>query len=37
MAMAKVYVRLIKAGRRTIDEVPDNLREIVEELLAGEE
>lgn len=39
--MVKVYVNLIKAGRRTLDDVPEQLREAVraalEELEAAEE
>ena len=31
--IARSYARLIKAGRKTIDEVPEELREAVEELL----
>lgn len=31
--MIEVYVRLIKAGRRTIDSVPQKLRAAVEEAL----
>ncbi len=36
-SMAKVYADLIRKGRKTIDEVPPNLRAEVEEILAGEE
>lgn len=35
--MAKVYYLLIKAGRRTIEQVPENLREEVQALLDAEE
>lgn len=31
--MAKIYANLIKAGRKTIDDVPDKLRAEVERLL----
>ena len=31
--IAKSYARLIKAGRKTIEDVPESLREAVEELL----
>lgn len=34
--MAKIYVRKIKAGQMTIDEVPERWREEVEKLLEGE-
>ena len=34
--MAKIYVRMIKAGRMTIDEVPERWRAEVEALLAAE-
>lgn len=33
--MAKVYADLIKKGIKTIDDVPEELREEVEELLNG--
>lgn len=33
--IAKSYARLIKAGRRTIDDVPEELRDIVNELLGA--
>lgn len=32
-AQARTWARLIKAGRRTIDDVPEELREQVLELL----
>lgn len=32
--MAKIYYNLIKKGIKTIDDVPANLREAVEKLLA---
>lgn len=32
-AQARTWARLIRAGRRTIDDVPENLREQVKELL----
>lgn len=31
--MAKIYAELIKKGLKTIDDVPEQLREAVEELL----
>lgn len=31
--MAKIYANLIKKGLKTIDDVPENLREAVEALL----
>ena len=31
--MAKIYASLIKKGRKTLDDVPDNLRAEVEALL----
>ena len=34
--MAKIYVRKIKAGQMTIDDVPERWREEVEKLLEGE-
>ena len=33
--MAKVYAALIKKGRKTIDDVPENLRDEVRALLEG--
>lgn len=33
----KVYIALVKSGRRTIDEVPKNIREDVQKLLESEE
>ena len=35
--MAKIYVRMIKAGRMAIDDVPERWRTEVEALLAAEE
>ena len=35
--MATVYLKLIKAGSRTIEQVPENLRQDVQELLDQEE
>lgn len=32
--MAKIYANLIKKGLKTIEDVPENLREAVEALLA---
>ena len=34
--MVELYVKLIKAGRRTIDQVPDQLREEVRKALENE-
>lgn len=34
--MVKVYAELIKKGLKTIDEVPEKLRTLVQELLDGE-
>lgn len=34
--MAKIYANLIKKGLRTIEDVPENLREAVEKLLEEE-
>lgn len=34
--MAKIYVRMIKAGRMTINQVPERWRAEVEALLAAE-
>jgi hypothetical protein len=31
--MAKIYAELIKKGLKTLDDVPENLREEVEKLL----
>ncbi|MDR7318930.1 CD1375 family protein [Brevibacillus nitrificans] len=31
--MASIYYNLVKAGRRTIDSVPENLREEVQAML----
>lgn len=36
-SIAKVYASLILKGRKTIDEVPDSIKEEVEELVAEEE
>ncbi len=35
--MAKIYYRQIKAGKRTIEEVPERWREQVQALLDAEE
>lgn len=35
--MAKIYYRQIKAGKRTIEEVPERWREQVQSLLDAEE
>jgi len=34
--MPKIYADLIRKGLKTIDDVPESLREAVEKLLAGE-
>ena len=34
--MAKVYAMLIQKGKKTIEDVPENLRDEVEAILAGE-
>lgn len=34
--MAEVYYRLIKAGRKTLEEVPENIRADVKALLDAE-
>ena len=34
--MAKVYVALIRKGLKTLDEVPDQIREEVSKLLEGQ-
>lgn len=34
--MAKVYANLIRAGRKTIDDVPAKLRAEVEKILSGD-
>ena len=31
--MAKIYAELIKKGKKTLDDVPENLREKVKKLL----
>lgn len=35
-AIAKIYADLVKAGRRTIEEVPQIVRSLVEQLLETE-
>lgn len=35
--MAKIYYRQVKAGKRTIDEVPERWREQVQALIDAEE
>ena len=35
--MAKIYASLIKKGEKTIDDVPERLREQVQEILKQEE
>lgn len=35
--MAKVYADLIRKGLKTIDDVPENLREEVQRILDGDE
>lgn len=34
--MAKIYLMLVKAGKRTIDEVPEYWREKVREMLGAD-
>lgn len=34
--MAKLYYSMIRQGRKTINDVPENLRASVEALLSGE-
>ncbi len=34
--MVQIYVQLIKKGLKTIDEVPEKLREQVKELVEGD-
>ena len=35
--MAKVYADLIRKGKKTIDDVPEHLREEVQRILDGEQ
>lgn len=35
--MAKIYANLIKKGLKTIDDVPDNIKAQVQQLLGGAE
>lgn len=35
--MAKIYANLIRKGLKTIDEVPEKIREAVRALLEGDE
>ena len=35
--MAKIYAELIKKGLKTIDDVPDHLKEDVQALLGGDD
>lgn len=35
--MAKVYAELIRKGLKTIDDVPDNLKEEVRRILEGDD
>jgi hypothetical protein len=35
--MAKIYANLIRAGRKTIDDVPAKLRAEVEKILNGDD
>lgn len=32
-AIAKIYADLVRAGRRTIDEVPETVRDMVKDML----
>lgn len=34
--MVKIYVELIRKGKRTIDQVPEKIREAVKKALQGE-
>ena len=34
--MAKIYANLIRKGLKTLDDVPENLREAVQAILDGE-
>ena len=34
--MAKIYAELIKKGKKTIDDVPENLKTAVQAILDGE-
>lgn len=35
--IAKIYADLIKKNKKTIDDVPENLKREVQELIAGDE
>lgn len=35
--MAKIYAELIRKGLKTIDDVPDNLKEDVQSILGGDD
>ena len=35
--MAKIYAELIKKGLKTLEEVPEKIRAVVEKLLVSEE
>ena len=35
-AIAKIYADLVRAGRRTIEEVPEQIRDLVEQMLNAE-
>lgn len=35
-AIAKIYAELVRAGRRTIEEVPETVRSLVKEMLGIE-
>lgn len=35
--MAKIYAELIRKGLKTIDDVPDNLKEDVQGILSGDD
>ena len=35
--MAKIYAELIRKGLKTIDDVPDNLKEDVQGILGGDD
>ena len=34
--MVEIYIRLVRAGKRTLESIPERFRDAVEEALAGE-